>query len=412
MPTSSLSLSSSSSSAASSNNNNKNLTPLKPQLIPEMVSNGQHHIHPHIIQNQSQTEPINQPPASISSVEPPAKQLINIASTYAIENDSFHFGFNDRNQPLYASKEVEPVRVKQKFPVKEPLGNTTATPPKYTTKSLTIHDQFGSESLKKNYPVQVNPVNLKPKLDALNSREKITVKQRDVNSASSQTLKLIYGKHIDELTSDLISNLSKDLRNKKIEEAVVEAEDEEDEEEIDEEVDYEDVRGEYSEFYEILSMPNKSDTGNIEKLINDIKLIKRDRSVLSRSESECSRNNDVFIKNYDTIIDDPNHHQKYLGKVNYKKVLEFEQKNHHQLWQQKQQIKEEEKKRRQKEVNEREKAKRLTESKVVQKYIILLNIYNILVDVINFLKRSLRLHDYYSRKLNINLCIHSNFKCY
>ncbi len=347
MPSSSLSPSSSSSSAASSSTNNNDTntdtTSLKPQPVPDMVPPGQY-----------------QPTAPTHPVQPPPKQIMNIASTYAIENDSFRFGFNS-DQPRYAPKGVEPVRVKQKLTIKE-ASFSAVTTFKLTNKSLALHDQFGSESLKKSFPVQINSLKIKPKLEALNNREKPVSKHRDVSSASSQNLKLMYGKHIDELTSDLIANLSKDMKKKEFEETVVAVAGEEEEEE-EEEVDYEDARGEYSEYFEIVRSSNKPETENIDKLINDIKLIKRDRSALSMSDSDCSRT-DVFIKNDDAVVEDPNHHQKYLGKVNCRKVLEFEQKHQQQL----QQRREEQQKRRQKEVNEQVKMKKLAERAVQQKY--------------------------------------------
>lgn len=138
-----------------------------------------------------------QPPKSAHSQGQANKKCLNtIASTYAIdENDSFQFGFSNlRNieSDSQSSKFIKSKSKKQKLrdylDIKGVKCNNPSSKGNYDACYL-VNDQFGSESLKKNVPVQINSVKIKSKGDSGNnsSNSSSTTKSNDKREKSSPT---------------------------------------------------------------------------------------------------------------------------------------------------------------------------------------------------------------------------------
>lgn len=201
--------------------NNFNTPQMQTKLVPPSHFTGQHESG-----HLTQTNP---------NLNPKQKSPMNIASTYAIENDSFQFGFTnssarytsrDPSTELSTSKKHNPKKVKD-------LDTKSS---KYLNRSMaySINDQFGSESLKKSFPIKIHPVKIKAKLEASSMRSEISrgmINEKSGSETSHLTqqytrhnhkcveetmpkMRLMYGEHIDELTSDLIANLSKGIDRK------------------------------------------------------------------------------------------------------------------------------------------------------------------------------------------------------
>lgn len=143
------------------------------------------------------------------------KSIINVASTYAIEDDTIKYGFSkpvksiSRNEEMYTPD----TSISSKFKSKR-NKNELKKPKPLSTLSSIINEKYSPEtSFKDDQTTTItsnskstSENNLSLKDDEKKSQLKLSHNQNLSN------IKHLYGKHIDKLTSELIENLSNGIR--------------------------------------------------------------------------------------------------------------------------------------------------------------------------------------------------------